>query len=223
MISSHTHSRLRPRLSPVSESLRTDHRLPQPSDDRLFFEMLTPAPGSTKREGETSEPFHPIKLDAGPRNRDPPNFNQVVPSSPHPTAAPDMTFTRKPVAPLRTLKSALTAMLVSSGGSSNPFAEMYAAISGRGESASTNVQVYFPHARRPAGKAMNLNVRKDATVEEVVGFALWSYWEEQWEPGLDQGLNGEDDPRWETTLSAVGWIMRIAEEDGEVDDDFPRA
>jgi hypothetical protein len=23
-------------------------------------------------------------------------------------------------------------------------------------------------------------------------------------------------------LSAVGWILRIAEEDGEVDDDFPR-
>jgi len=34
-------------------------------------------------------------------------------------------------------------------------------------------------------------------------------------------LSGEDDPKWETKVSAVGWIIRIAEEDGEVDDDFP--
>lgn len=72
------------------------------------------------------------------------------------------------------------------------------------------------------GKAMDLNVRKDATVEEVIGFSLWTYWKEGWLPKLDEGLSGEDDPKWETKVSAVGWIMRIAEEDGEVDDDFPR-
>lgn len=64
---------------------------------------------------------------------------------------------------------------------------------------------------------MDLNVRKDATVEEVIGFALWSYWEEGWLPKLDDGQNWEDDPQ-----SAIGWIMRIAENDGEVDEDFPR-
>ena len=69
---------------------------------------------------------------------------------------------------------------------------------------------------------MDLNVRKDATVEEVIGFALWCYWEEGWLPKLDEGISGEDDPKWARKLSAVGWIMRIAEEDGEVDDDFPR-
>jgi len=113
-------------------------------------------------------------------------------------------------------------MLASSGSSSNPFAEMYAAISGRGESASTNIQVYFPYAKQPQGKAMDLNVRRDSTVEEAIGFALWSYWEAGWLPKLDEGLTGEDDPRWATRLSAVGWILRIAEDDGEVDDDFPR-
>lgn len=84
------------------------------------------------------------------------------------------------------------------------------------------VQVFFPHARRPLGSAMKLKVREDVTVEEVIGFALWSYWEEGWLPKLDEGLNGEDDPRWDTKLSAVGWIMRIAESDGEVHEDFPR-
>ena len=68
---------------------------------------------------------------------------------------------------------------------------------------------------------MDLNVRRDATVEEVIGFALWHYWEEDWLPKLDDRL-GEDDPKRGVRLSAVGWILRIAEEDGEVDDDFPR-
>ena len=40
-------------------------------------------------------------------------------------------------------------------------------------------------------------------------------------PRLDERLSGEDDPKWVTRLFAAGRI-RIAEEDGEVDDDFPR-
>ena len=78
-----------------------------------------------------------------------------------------------------------------------------------------NVQVFFPHAKNFG--SMSLNVRKDATIEEVVGFSLWSYWEEGWLPKLDEGVSGEEDPK----LSAVGWILKIAEEDGEVDEDFP--
>jgi hypothetical protein len=64
---------------------------------------------------------------------------------------------------------------------------------------------------------MALGVRKDASVEEVLGFALWSYWEEGWLPRLD-----EDPNVLEEKLSAVGWVLKIAEEDGEVDGDFPR-
>ncbi|KAF9048309.1 hypothetical protein BDZ89DRAFT_758549 [Hymenopellis radicata] len=137
-------------------------------------------------------------------------------------APPEMVFTRKPIPPImKQTTSSLSAMLKSTGTTSNPFAEMYAAISGRGENASSDVQVYFPHAVEPRGRAMDLNVRRDATVEEVIGFALWTYWEEGWKPKLDEGLNGEEDERWATHLSAVGWILRITEDDGEVDDDFP--
>lgn len=133
-------------------------------------------------------------------------------------------FTRRPVPPAATAKSALSAMLASqsSGSASNPFTELYSAISGRAESESMNVQVYFPNAKEHAGQAMGLNVRKDATMEEVLGFALWTYWEEGWLPKLDEGLEGEEDPKWATKCSALGWILRIAEEDGEVDEDFPR-
>ncbi|KAE9398063.1 hypothetical protein BT96DRAFT_44977 [Gymnopus androsaceus JB14] len=114
-------------------------------------------------------------------------------------------------------------MIGSTSNSSNPFAELYAAISGRGEAAATNVSVFFPHAREPKGKAMELNVRKDATVEEVIGFALWSYWEDGWLPKLDEGIpDGEEgQTARDIRLSAVGWVMRLTEDDGEVDDDFP--
>lgn len=134
----------------------------------------------------------------------------------------DPLFAKKKVPPAKPLKSALSSLLASADASSNPFSELYAAVSGRGESASDDVIVYFPHATRPRGKPMELNVRKDATVEEVIGFSLWTYWSEGWLPRLDDGLSGESDPAWETKVSAVGWILRIAEEDGEVDDDFPR-
>jgi target of rapamycin complex 2 subunit MAPKAP1 len=80
------------------------------------------------------------------------------------------------------------------------------------------VTVFFPFAREPAGEPMRLSVRKDATVEEVLGFALWSYWEAGWLPRLDE----EDLNVLEESLSAVGWVMKIAEDDGEVDEDFPR-
>ncbi|KAG6841336.1 hypothetical protein C0991_012161 [Blastosporella zonata] len=183
------------RLSPVSEDQKTSPRTKVVDSVAGTFEMVSP----TQSRQEARKP------EAQPR-----------------TAPPtDPLFGRKKVPTMKPLKSALSSMLASADASSNPFAEMYAAISGRGESASVDVIVYFPHGVQPRGKPMELSVRKDATVEEVIGFSLWMYWKEGWLPLLDEGLSGEDDPRWETKLSAVGWIMRIAEEDGEVDDDFP--
>ena len=104
----------------------------------------------------------------------------------------------------------------------NPFSDVYSAISGRGvsPSASMVVTVFFPFAREHAGEPMELSVRKDATVEEVLGFGLWSYWEAGWLPRLDdEDVNSNTS---EEKLSAVGWVMKIAEDDGEVDEDFPR-
>ena len=125
---------------------------------------------------------------------------------------------------MRPAKSALSAMLAatSSSTSFNPFAELYSAVSGRAESDSMVVRVFFPMAREPTNRALELSVRKDATVEEVLGYALWTYWEEGWLPKIDEGLSGEEDPKWDIRCSAAGWILRIAEEDGEVDEDFPR-
>lgn len=185
-----THSRPpKPRLSPVTERMNSmDEQLAAAKPRTAFsFEVVNSLPESRS------------------------NSSPLIPTT-------NTFFPRRPVLPLKQGKSALSSMLASSTSSStNPFGELYAAISGRGQPAAMNVTVYFPHAINPAGKAMELNVRKDATMEEVIGFALWSYWEEGWLPKLNEGVTGEDDSK----LSAVGWIMRIAEEDGEVDDEFP--
>ncbi|EIN09146.1 hypothetical protein PUNSTDRAFT_120545 [Punctularia strigosozonata HHB-11173 SS5] len=125
-------------------------------------------------------------------------------------------------------KSALSAMLASSSSTTNPFSELYGAVSGKGETSSqaTSITVFFPKSMSPS-RPMELMVKRDATVEEVLGFALWNYWEEGWMPKLDNGMegwadrDGEDGEKWKVRMSTVGWIMRIAEEDGEVDEDFP--
>jgi target of rapamycin complex 2 subunit MAPKAP1 len=103
----------------------------------------------------------------------------------------------------------------------NPFSDLYSAISGRGVSpaGSMVVTIFFPFAREHAGEPMRLSVRKDATIEEVLGFGLWSYWEAGWLPRLDDEDSNPNTS--EEKLSAVGWVMKVAEDDGEVDEDFP--
>ncbi|OJT14823.1 Stress-activated map kinase-interacting protein 1 [Trametes pubescens] len=205
------------RLSPVREghhgeererpSLSPDSRSDGQNIDEMF-EMVTPAPVGGDDSGGTEYPAHASSSKkAGPSGSTPPGM-----------------FQRQAILPRQPAKSALTAMLAASSSttsSSNPFSELYSAISGRAESESIIVRVFFPMAREPEGRALELNVRKDASVEEVLGYALWTYWEEGWLPKVDEGLSGEEDPNWAIKCSAVGWILRIAEEDGEVDEDFP--
>jgi len=136
----------------------------------------------------------------------------------------EIAFTRQKVQPANSkppVKSALTAKLAAqSTVSDNPFTELYAAISGRADTASVSIRVFFPHSPIASAKPLLLKVRKDATVEEVIGFGLWMYHEQGLEPRLDAGL-GPDDPRRNIKLSAVGWNLRIAEDDGEIDEDYP--
>ena len=209
--SPHTNIRARPRLSPVSERARypRQHQLV----DRPVgssFDITSPIPKPEE------PPLSKRSEDAAPARSPGDSMSNSVSNT------TDNMFTKKKIVFVKPLQSSLSAMLASSDSSSNPFSEMYAAISGRGESQSIDIQLYFPHARQPLGKAMHLNVRSDATVEEVVGFSMWSYWQEAWLPKLDEGLDSEDDLKWASRLTAAGWILRIAEEDGEVDDDFPR-
>ena len=89
---------------------------------------------------------------------------------------------------------------------------LYAALASRATDALT-LSLYFPHSKTPA-KKLKVGVKKDLSVEEVIGAGLWAYWEEGREPTLEVGTAGETD---ETTK----WNLRIVEDDGEVDEDFP--
>lgn len=202
-----------------SDEIQKASEGPSDNDDdgpsNSFFSMVTPAPLKANQNKASSD----IKQGV---SKPPPHRTTTEGFD---DAAAGM-FIRRPVPPAAaSTRSALSSMLASTSSntcSNNPFTELYSAISGRAESESMNVQVFFPHAKEPSNIAMDLTVRKDATMEEVLGFALWSYWEQGWLPKLDEGLEGEEDPKWTTKCSALGWIFRIAEEDGEVDEDFPR-
>lgn len=98
---------------------------------------------------------------------------------------------------------------------SNPFASLYASVSAHPPQPSLSLDLYFPHSAKPT-LPLVVVVRKEATVEEVTGYGLFKFWEEGREPLLSE--EGENDQRWST----VGWGLRIVEDDGEVDEDFPR-
>lgn len=220
----------RPRLSPVSEQQRGKRRAHSRTRGERPPELnLAPPSADVSHSKKSAQSIAPRKSDAS-------MHTPSVARTPSHTSTPSLgesIFARKPVPSLNSqkpAKSALSSMLAQSSGSSNPFSELYAAISGRGHPTnSMTIVVYFPHSKGPRGrgaKGMELNVRKDASVEEVVGYALWNYWEEEWEPKLDEGLDGdgeEAERKRRQKLSALGWVLRIAEDDGEPDDDFPRA
>ncbi|KAL1406972.1 Component of a membrane-bound complex containing the Tor2p kinase [Vanrija albida] len=97
-----------------------------------------------------------------------------------------------------------------SGVGGNPFASLYASVAAPPTVPSMSLSVFFPHSEDPS-EPIEIKVRKDATVEEVTGHGLWKYWDEGREPKLEE----------EEDMSTVGWGLRIVEDDGEVDEDFP--
>ncbi|KAH8813420.1 stress-activated map kinase interacting protein 1-domain-containing protein [Flagelloscypha sp. PMI_526] len=209
------------RLSPVSEK-------PPSNADGSAAALALSSEISTSES--TSPYFPPRKLEQPPSR--PRTSSQLAPTPPAPPllSEPTISFNKQPLRPHKPQRSLLTSMIAAhSSAGPNPYAEMYAAISGRGSSqgGSHIVQVFFPSATDPRGEALELNVRNDAIIEEVLGFALWSYWDAGWAPKLDEKNfehpedTDEGKAEREVRFSAVGWILRIAEEDGEVDDDFP--
>lgn len=136
---------------------------------------------------------------------------------------PALQFGRQPLHAPR--KSALTALLnahvphlVSTGDGQapastptqvNPFNSLYASVAAPPTLPSLSLELFYPHSDEPSEPVI-VQVRKDATVEEVTGYALWKYWEE----GLQPPIAEED-------CTTINWGLRIVEDDGEVDEDFP--
>ena len=199
---------------------------------------------STEDSDENSDASKPTRASGRPKRRD--SRRMGHPSSSRVSAQPDyfssIRVSRSQVESQhanRPKGSMLSSMLQKQdSGPENPFAPFYAGIAGRAATVpSMTVDIYFPWAEsrqppsssppasgavsvHPKTKCMKLNIRKDATMEEVIGYGLYCYIEERWKPELDPPDSSLSDSEREVKLTTVGWTLMIVE-DGEVDDDFP--
>ncbi|OAV87460.1 hypothetical protein PTTG_10081, partial [Puccinia triticina 1-1 BBBD Race 1] len=122
---------------------------------------------------------------------------------------------KKPVVQKSILTQLLTAQSASSSGD-NPFRCFYALLASK-ERNALKISLYYPFSTEPS-KPIKTSMKADVCVEEVVGFALWKYVEEAREPKLAE-ISARPDGL--DLLETFAWCLRLVEDDGEVDDDFP--
>ncbi|KAK4163487.1 stress-activated map kinase interacting protein 1-domain-containing protein [Cladorrhinum sp. PSN259] len=99
-----------------------------------------------------------------------------------------------------------------------PF-DSFASLSGQGDPNPIMLRIYAAHSANPS-KPFEVLIRRtvhegeggdrQATVADLIGLSLWRYNEEKLEPPLPADK-----------LNVNWWTLRMVEEDGEVDDDFP--
>lgn len=99
-----------------------------------------------------------------------------------------------------------------------PF-ESFATLSGKGEASPLMIRIYTPYCSTPSKPyevLIRRTVRDDNEVDrpvnvaDLIGLALWRYNEEKLEPPLPT-----------EKLNLNWWTLKMVEEGGEVDDDFP--
>ena len=71
------------------------------------------------------------------------------------------------------------------------------------------LKILLPFSESPQ-KPMYIAVKSDTTVENVIGYCLFEYVNDKILPNLPPSL-----------LNVAFWSIRIVEDDGEIDDDFP--
>ena len=119
----------------------------------------------------------------------------------------------EPVIPVHLWRqgSALAHLIKSGNISNNPFASGYSFISGQGESNPIELRIYFPFSAHPKVPSV-VKVKRDAIVDEIIGYALYSYIENAMKPDIRQDKN---------LCRCSSWDLRIVEDDGSIDEDFP--
>ncbi|KAJ1529001.1 hypothetical protein HK096_009775 [Nowakowskiella sp. JEL0078] len=105
--------------------------------------------------------------------------------------------------------SALTSLISGSVSSDNPFAKEFAFFSGKGVLDAIRLKIYLPFSDSPDNPLL-IVIRSDATIDDVIGYTLFEY------------LNEKRLPKVPSNLSDISlWTMRIVEDDGSIDQDFP--
>ncbi|KAJ3278834.1 hypothetical protein HK104_001994, partial [Borealophlyctis nickersoniae] len=105
--------------------------------------------------------------------------------------------------------SALTRLINDKSGTDNPFTD-YSFFSGKGNPDAIRLKIYVVLQDADSPDPLLISVKREATVEEVIGYALYEHCDEGREPPLPDHLK-----------DVIMWNMRIVEDDGTVDDDFP--
>ncbi|KAJ1554751.1 hypothetical protein HK096_001977 [Nowakowskiella sp. JEL0078] len=105
--------------------------------------------------------------------------------------------------------SMLTSLISESISNDNPFAKEFAFFSGKGVLDAIRLKIYLPFSESP-DKPILIVIRPDATIDDVIGYTLFEY------------LNEKRLPKVPSNLSDISlWTMRIVEDDGSIDQDFP--
>ncbi|KAK9490492.1 stress-activated map kinase interacting protein 1-domain-containing protein [Lipomyces doorenjongii] len=105
--------------------------------------------------------------------------------------------------------SNLSALIkLSQAAEKNPF-EVYTSASGVGELKPLRLKLYCPTCSTPT-LPFEVVVKPYVTVADTIGYSLYRYWEEKRKPALTED-------KCDVNL----WTLRIVEEDGEPDRDFP--
>lgn len=107
------------------------------------------------------------------------------------------TSRRKPPA------SALTS-LFNGNTDENPFSDGYSFFCGKGDLNPIELKIYIPYSDDPE-TPLEISVKCEAKVEEVIGYTLYEYFNEERSPALDVEL-----------CDVVYWNLRIVEDDGSV-------
>lgn len=173
---------------------------------------------------DRTSPLKPLALLSPKPVEDRHSLSSRATSSPAP-----LKFEKTPIAPpnaVKEPKSNLSAILTAQESSAtcvNPFNAFYGAVLTRpGDSSGLSLKLFFSYA---GGTSAKFSVKKDATAEEVIGCALFKYWELDLKPTLlsDAEKEAWDGESLSGKLDPASWNLHIVEDEdtGEVDDDFP--
>ncbi|KAJ3404199.1 hypothetical protein HDV05_007286 [Chytridiales sp. JEL 0842] len=105
--------------------------------------------------------------------------------------------------------SVLSNLLKSQGSADNPFASEFSYFSGKGDPDPLRLKIYIPFSDEPL-RPLEIAVKNESNVEDVIGYALFEYLNEDRQPPIP-----------ESKCNVIFWNMRIVEDDGTIDDDFP--
>lgn len=108
------------------------------------------------------------------------------------------------------LSSSLTAMIKASESNEvNPLEQLFGILSGKGDLKPLKLKIYRPSSTTPS-KPFSVIIKSSATVLDTIGYSLLRYSQEELMPKLTPE---QMDPNY--------WTLRIVEDDGELDEDFP--